>query len=485
MTGPWEKYQQQPAAQGPWSKYQAAPPPSEMSWGSALKSGVKNLPGSVGQYFGDTAQSFMHPVQTGSQLGHAVATDPKAVGQELIRPYTSAAEFKKTIAEDPARIMGDAAIVGGVGGAAIPGKVGRVATAASRAFDPLAWAGKGVGGVGKATGAMSGAGSNAASHAYQGAKAGRRDFVDNMTGKVPVEKVVDDYRGALEESRQRMSAQYKANKAGAFSANRQVIPFDEIAEGATNANFRYFKTQSLQSPKGTETLQRVQKIVEDWKVLDPKEYHTPEGLDALKQKIYNEVGDWDKLSREEKRIVGSVTRPIGKLIRNKAPQYAKMMDDYQKAQHDIREFEHAFSSGKRTDTALRKLQSSFRNDAYAGHGYRAQLMEDLSKRHPEIAEALAGQAMNTYWPRGLRGAISTPVNAAGAAASMFYVPWMAAPFAAGLAGSSPRLAGNVAHWAGKAARYPSMAMDAVGVTPRGVGLGAMVGSRTNRELEED
>ena len=121
------------------------------------------------------------------------------------------------------------------------------------------------------------------------------------------------------------------------------------------------------------------------------------------------------------------------------------MRDYSAASDEISELSHALlGSGRRpnTATALGKLQRAYRNNAQSAYS-RGQNLIDKIDEGSVLKDALAGQALNSYIPRGgLGGSLG---GMAGAWAS-FNRPsaLLALPL------FSPRIMGNVAYGAGRA-----------------------------------
>jgi hypothetical protein len=146
--------------------------------------------------------------------------------------------------------------------------------------------------------------------------------------------------------------------------------------------------------------------VAEWKQLDPAQFHTPEGFDALKRRI---GGVLESLPFEEKTArlaAGKVYSAVKGSIEKQAPGYSKVMADYTRASEQITEIERAFSLGGRAsqDTAMRKLQSLSRNNVNTNYGNRLDLARSLeSEGGVNLMPAISGQAMNSWTARGLGG----------------------------------------------------------------------------------
>ena len=210
-----------------------------------------------------------------------------------------------------------------------------------------------------------------------------------------------------------------------------------------------------------DALEKVADEVAAWRKLDPTEFHTPEGLDALKQRIGAIRESLPFEARSARTAVDNVYNSIKKEIQAKAPNYAKAMQDYVKASELIDEVTRALSLNDRAtaDTAMRKLQSVMRNNVNTSYGSRAAALEALQEQGGrELLPALAGQTLNDWVPRGIQratGALTTV-----GAGSLGGIP--AAIGAATF--SSPRLMGEAALLAGTGAR---IAQPAFGLLNRG------------------
>ena len=132
-------------------------------------------------------------------------------------------------------------------------------------------------------------------------------------------------------------------------------------------------------------------------------------------------------------------------INKQAPTYAKVMRDYEMASRELKEVEKTFSLGEKSsaDTAVRKLQSLLRNNVQSNYGNRTSLAKQLEEKGGVSLEpAIAGQALNSWMPRGMTGAIEK----AGAIPTA-----MLAPQALAVAPlTSPRLVGEASYLLGRA-----------------------------------
>lgn len=332
----------------------------------------------------------------------------------------------------------------GVGGQLAAGIAGSLApTLAAKAIPAI---GRGVanviGGVGTHTGGESL--KQAAIAGMKGGKTGQM-FKDNMRGNVPIEDALDDVKFNIQKMGEQKSNAYRQGMAQ-VSGDKSVLVFDGIDNAVDNANKMARFGNQVKNQKAADKIKEVADAVAEWKQLNPAEYHTPEGLDALKQKV---GGILESVSFEEKTArsaVGGVYNSIKNEINKQAPTYAKTMKGYSEATERIREIERALSAGQKStvDAGIRKLQSLTRNNASTNYGNRIDLAKELEQAGgQEFMPALAGQALNAWTPRGLGGAVAGGLGLGGYAVGG---PGLAIPM---LAAQSPRLMGEAAYATGK------------------------------------
>lgn len=485
----------------------AKPAENGRDWGDVPLEALSNVPASAGKFLGGIYDAVRHPVDTALNVGNVgygairgavpdavgrlmdradgSASDPRvaaitgnaraqagAAGQFFKDRYGSAEGLKNALATDPVGIAADASALLS-GGAALAGRAGLAGTGAAlragaNATNPLALAGAAarkaapvagntlahlVGAMGTHTGAESIKG------AFQAGRAGgsaAADLADNMRGNVPMTDVLDRARANVQEMGRQKSEAYRAGM-GNVRNDRSVLDFTGIDNAVMTARKDVRFGDEIKNVKGADIQQKISDEIANWKGLDPAKYHTPEGLDALKQKVGDIV---DSIPFEEKsalRVGTQMYNAIKSEIVKQAPSYAETMKQYSEATEQIREIERALSLGKKAavDTSLRKLQSLTRNNANTNYGYRLGLARELEDAGGKsLMPALSGQALSSWTPRGIGGALG---GGFGAGAYLAGGPVAAVGT---LAVQSPRLMGEAALAAGKGARVAS---DAAGV----------------------
>lgn len=299
-----------------------------------------------------------------------------------------------------------------------------------------------VAGLAKHTlGTSTGTGAESVATAYRAGKQGGTEFLDNLRGKVPFTDVLDEAKAALSQMRVDRSNQYKQGMAG-VSADKTVIPFDPIDKAVSSLkSMGNFKGQVI-NKNASGTVDEIAGLVGQWKALDPNEFHTPEGLDALKQAI-SDIRDTTQMGTAARKAADTAYNAVKGQITMQAPTYAKVMKDYSEASELVKEIERSLVGNQKTaaDTAMRKLQSLMRNNVNTNYGNRLDLARTLEAKGADILPAVAGQAMSSMTPRGLQGLSASGIAGAGLLTSNPAALAML-PF------TSPRLMGEAAYGLG-------------------------------------
>jgi len=226
--------------------------------------------------------------------------------------------------------------------------------------------------------------------------------------------------------------------------DKTVLDFAGIDQSLLDAANKTSYKGQVKNVVAAEKLQEVKKIVGDWKKLNPAEYHTPEGIDALKQRVYDVLETIPFEQKTARSAVGDVYSSIKSQISSQAPTYSKVMKDYAEASELIKEIERSLSLGKKAsaDTGLRKLQSIMRNNVNTNYGQRADLLNVLNQSGTDITSALAGQTLSDFTPRGIQRSLSLPTSL-----GAFSLGGLPAAIGS-LAVSSPRVVGETAYGLG-------------------------------------
>jgi hypothetical protein len=454
---------------------------SSMGVGEVASRAISNIPSSFGSLVGNVVEAVTSPVQTAKSvldlgagilqnvlpesLVQAVGENKASrdvasrVGQFYADRYGSVEGAKRAIAEDPVGVLADVSTILTGGALAGPRAVSQPLARAASAIDPLAIAGRGVlkatelggRGVANVLGLTTGAGKESITKAFEAGQRGgeaAEQFRANISGRADPTEVLSLAKANLDEMNRLKQTEYRSGMVN-IKKDKTVLDFADIDKALENAFNRVTYKGQVKNAKAAERITEVQQDVAQWKALDPNEFHTPEGLDALKQKIGDTLESVPFEQKTARASIGEIYNSVKSSIQKQAPTYANTMREYSVASEQIREIERALSLGKgaSVDTAMRKLQSLMRNNVQTNYGSRTKLAQQLEKAGgQEFMPGLAGQALSSVTPRGLQTATAIPTGAL--AYGIGGLP------SAGLSllAASPRAVGEAAYGAGALGR---------------------------------
>jgi len=462
-------------------------PKKPLSTSEVLTGAVVNFPSSLFNMASDVFKAVTDPLQTARDLGtlfvgatSKILGEPffqsdaakqmrlkgeksvEQVGAFLANRYGSVESAKQALSTDPASVLSDASLVF-TGGASILPKASmasKVLSTAAKVTDPLTIAtapiAYGAKAIAPTLGMTTGAGSMAIEEGFKAGKEGGvkgKSFIENLRGTADQLQVLQDTKSNLKAMIQEQQDAYRSGMIN-IKADQSILKFDDVDIALQKANDRIYYKGTVRSKDAANYLTETQKIIDEWKAGNPTDFHTPEGLDILKQKIYDDVLSNIPINQKSSTgIIGDIYNSVKSTIQKQAPTYAETMKAYADTAEQVREIEKSLSQGKKAsaDAGLRKLQTVLRDNATTNYGQRVSLVNQLEATSPQfgggipIKSALAGQALNKITPRG--------IQAAGTVGTAGVLSQLSNPLAVGyLAGSSPRLVGEAAYLAGQGSR---------------------------------
>ena len=392
---------------------------------------------------------------TGGQIGSYLV--PYSAAQKVVGAVKAVPQVANVIGKIPsfATAIGEQSAIGGATGALLtPTSEGRgegatygaLGGAGGELIKPVVKAGGKI--ASEVMGNLGGVGSQAYNTAFNAAVEGGdklKALAENLRKKVPVTQVVDDAMLGLSNMGKQLQERYRSGMVN-IKNDKSILDFDNINDALIKADEVGKYRGQITNPTVAENVAKAQQAVQEWKALSPAEYHTPEGMDALKKTIGGILESIPFEQRAARNAVGDIYTSVKQSIAKQAPAYNDVMKNYSEGLDLASELKRTLSLGEKNtaDTALRKLQSVMRNDVNTNYGNRvdyAKMLEDASGR--PIMEELAGQALSTWSPRGLQ-----KLSATGLGGASLYNPSLL-PL---VAGSSPRLTGEATILAGKASR---------------------------------
>ena len=476
---------------------------------------VVNAPGSLYQNtLGGLLEAVQSPVQTAQNLSDLIAGgvynvlpgpvqrglsaiefNPEAqqraskmasaVGQEFKQTYTTPEGFKQTMQQDPFRVLGDVSMLAS-GGATATARLPQVSRTLARISDvtnPVTTAMQAATTIPKVLGATTtnvlglttGVGPDAVRTAYQSGLEGSKAFLANIRGNVPMTDVLELAKTNLKNMQQVKQASYRADMKN-IAKDQTVLDFKNIDDALSKANdVATFKGQVI-NKSANSVLKEMRAEVDAWKKLDPVEFHTPEGLDQLKQKIGAIQEDIPYENRTARTVSGGIYNSIKDEISRQAPEYARVMKEYSDASELVKEMERALSLGQKSaaDTAMRKLTSVMRNNVNTNFGLRLDLVRQMQQQGGnQLLPSIAGQAMSSTLPRGLAPQIAGVSAIPSAVQSLMQGTTPLTLAAAPL--FSPRLVGESAYGLGAAQRMIAQSTPAQAMAPAAARAKLMLG----------
>lgn len=422
--------------------------PPTTPWSQVARGALEHLPSSAFEAGKAIVQPIIHPVDTAKNLLNlakgvtAYASDPETEfgiqRAELMQPgstadlraaqaksreelggpvrqlakfygerYGSMEGFKKALSEDPVGIamdIGTVLSVGEMAGAKVPllaklADPGRVATAAGK----IGKAGEVI--TSETLGHLTGGGPEAVRQAVKAGFNREKQFIDALDGKIPLEQTVKLASQGVAAMRKQRGDQYRL-LMDTVKADPRVLDFGKIKEALQDVeDVGFYKGIPLDA-RSANIHREVSGIIDAWEHLPPEEFHTAEGLDALKKKL----GFLEKRlpieDRQDRLYVGKVKQAVTATISDQAKVYSKIMKDYHEASDGLEEIERALSLNDKAmyDTGIRKLLSAFRNNANTNYGNRLKMIDKLEEAGAKgLKSTLAGAQMSSAFPRGLAG----------------------------------------------------------------------------------
>lgn len=404
-----------------------------------------------------------------SRGAQALGAAPKVINALQSGGFSLGAPKSATFAGkalDTATRMGAGAAVGGMSAGMIDPESYKTGALLGAVMPPGVYlagkAGQGVRNLAAhALGSTTGTGDASIRAAYQAGKAGDKAFVQHMRGQAEFDDVVREAKAGLERMRQARADAYRSGMVN-IKNDPTVLNMNPIMQEVQNIQqMGFYKGQPIQK-NASVVVQDITETVNNWAGLDPAQYHTPEGFDALKRAI-GDIRDSTQFGTPARKAADQAYQSVKRQIEQQAPAYAQVMKDYSKASDMLDEITRTLSLGEKParDTAIRKLQSLMRNNAQTNYGNRLDLARELEQQGGvSLMPSLAGQTMNTWTPRGITGAITKAAFPfAGGGMALGGNPQMLPLLAAGAPFASPRAMGEMLYGLGSMNRAAHSVLD--------------------------
>ena len=452
--------------------------------------------------FYKTFPDLIADVASKAGIGETDEATANALADAMVERYGSFEGFKQAVASDPVGVVGDASVILTLGGSAagrVPGVVGRAGRATARvgeAIDPLSFAGSMVSrgfsalpegaktapgrvateGLSMTTGAPAGAFREAFERGAGRQRVGvtplTEEFRAGIAGGIPPEDLVARAKSAMQEMREAASRDYRSGMVD-ISQDKSILSFDELDKALADMRRDAMYKGEVVKPDVLATVDEMETIINDWRALDPAEFHTPEGFDKLKQRLFEATENIPFDDKTRRRAAGAVYGATKDTIRKQAPTYSGVMDQYADAQQTLGRMESELGLGRGPiDTAATKLTQ--RPPSRKG---RDDLLTLLADYDPKLAAQVAGEQLSPIMPRGLRG-VGAGLGTALAVGNI-----------ASLGTLSPRVMGEMAYGAGRASVPIGQTVDFIRQNPTATlvaqrGIAAMEATEAERQQQE-
>jgi len=496
-----------------------------MDWSDVPIQAITNVPKSALEFGKNIYEAVRHPLKTASGVmdlaagtlhnitpshiaewidkadynpdatERAVQT-ANAVGHLYKHRYGTSEGFKEALATDPVGVASDIATLMS-GGSTLASKVGAVEKAVNLVksagvpekaietagkvaenLNPVTATGNVIETVGKPfLGATTGVGPENISNAVKAGYTGDTSFWNQLTGKAGINEPLDAARANLATMREKRGNAYRSGMTD-ITGDKSVLSFDAINQALKDAKDSISFKGKIKDDVAAQVHDDLAKEINAWRNLDPAEYHTPEGFDALKQRIGAITARIPYEEANSNRIGTNIYNTIKGTVSEQAPKYAEVMKDYHEASDTIKEIEKALSFGNRAsaDTAMRKLQSITRNNVSTNYGQRLNLAQQLEQEGGKpFINALSGQAMSSSTARGLAGTLETGTGIAALSNPTFLA---ALPF------QTPRVVGAALYGMGKGGRAISKLSQKTGIGQGKANTIADILQNVNKAQEE-
>jgi hypothetical protein len=383
-----------------------------------------------------------------------------AIGDYYKNRYGTMAGFQHALAEDPAGVMMDASVPLTLGESAlakVPGLVGKVASKGvlAAATNPLTapiMAAKATG-LTKLPAALfegvTGVSNKSLGEAFNagregGILSGDKALTGQMRGTAPRTAIVDEVRAGVKDAADERSLNYL--KGMSSLKNGRGVPINDVVQSGID-----LLNATSHSPQNYAVAQKVGQAIVDFQngkigpayTFAPGR-HTLHELDLLKRNIREIATD---TQMPGSAIAMGTANKVKDTISKIDPKYADIMEQYASASDELSDANRLFGNPRMTpERQLQKILSGKNNVS------KQTLLEQLSKRRPDLAKMIAGQELS----KGTSLTLPEIASGAGLGGLGYYAfqnPVLAGAIsAAALPLKTPRALGEAAYYAGKGSK---------------------------------
>lgn len=282
---------------------------------------------------------------------------------------------------------------------------------------------------------------NVVKEAFAAGKKNATAFIDNLRKNVPTDDVLETLKNGISQMRDDASAAYVNAKTG-WAADRTPLDYAKVDAAINKIDSSITHAgKSMIGADEQKIVSEAKSVIQQWKTDHP--VPTAIDLDALKRRLDSIYPESSKQT-QAKRALSEFGSSVKQTITDSVPGYKDAMKAYETQTKLVREISDALGGGDKIkkETALNKIMQAIK-DTPTGDYKQALLGQLEAQTGQQLRPAIAGQLMSDVIPKSLsgRGALGLGGFAA-----------MTNPLAlAALPLTSPRLVGEAAYGAGRAA----------------------------------
>lgn len=282
---------------------------------------------------------------------------------------------------------------------------------------------------------------NVVKEAFAAGKKNATAFIDNLRKNVPTDDVLDTLKSGISQMRNDASDAYVQAKTG-WASSTTPLDYSKIDAAVNKIDSSITHAgKSIIGSDEQKIISEAKSAIQQWKNDHPSP--TAVDLDALKRRIDSIYPESSKQS-QAKRALSEFQSSVKQTITDAVPEYKEAMKAYETQTKLIREISDALGSGDKIkkETALNKIMQALKETPSGD--YKQALIGQLEQATGEsIRPAIAGQLMSDVAPKTLAGKGALGLGGIAAYANPAILPAIAL--------TSPRLAGEMAFGAGRAA----------------------------------
>lgn len=252
-------------------------------------------------------------------------------------------------------------------------------------------------------GKTTGAGDVAIADAFRAGQVGDKSFIGKMKGAIDAEGLEKKIQANFDKIKKARNMTYDDDITRLKQATMdKKLNVDPVLNDA-RLIIKEVEGETPYLVKGQErqVIDEVKGMLRDF-AKDTKS-HNLDGFDRLKQGIQ---GLTTKEGSKAEMLQSRIAKSVESQIRKQSPEYKNIMNNYAKDSEVIDDLKNVFSLKRNanSETILKKVQSTARNNANTDWSYRAQLLKKLDPTG-EIQQEISANALNTWAPRGGLGGI--------------------------------------------------------------------------------